>query len=218
MGQKVHPIGFRVGITRNWDSRWFAQGKTYARFLHEDDRIRVLIKKRLYHAGIASVIIERPAPKSVKIVIFAARPGVVIGKKGAEVELLKSELAQKTGRDIHVEIVEVRNPETNAQLIAESLAQQLERRVAFRRAMKRALINATKFEVGGIKIRCAGRLGGAELSRAEWYREGRVPLQTLRATIDYGYTRALTTYGVIGVQVWVFEPDAGMRKREAAQR
>ena len=202
MGQKVHPIGFRLGVIRTWDSRWYAE-KDYAGLLHEDIKLRDYLKKRLFHAGIAKVEIERAAGKA-KLNIFAARPGIIIGKKGAEVEALKRDLAKLTDKEVFINIQEVRKPEVNAQLVAENVALQLERRVAFRRAMKKSVTQALKFGAQGIKINCAGRLGGAEMSRTEWYREGRVPLHTLRADIDYGFAEAKTTYGIIGVKVLIF--------------
>lgn len=204
MGQKVHPIGFRVGVYRSWDSRWYADKKDYGKYVVEDDRIRSEVKKRMMHASVSAIEIDRPASDALKLVIHTARPGVVIGKKGAEVEELKKNLSASYGRAISIDIVEVRKPETNALLIGESIAQQLERRIGFRRAMKKSLQNATKFGVQGIKIRCSGRLGGAEIARTEWYKEGQIPLQTLRSHIDYGFTEAKTTYGIIGIKVWVY--------------
>ena len=203
MGQKVHPIGFRLGIIRTWDSKWYAEGD-YARLLHEDIKLRSYLKKRLYHAGISKIELERAASKA-KINIFAARPGIIIGKKGSEVEALKKELAKLTDKEVFINIQEVRKPEIDAQLVAENVALQLERRVAFRRAMKKSVSQALKFGAQGIKINCSGRLGGAEMSRTEWYREGRVPLHTLRADIDYGFAEAKTTYGIIGVKVLIFK-------------
>lgn len=203
MGQKVHPIGFRLGVTRTWDSRWYAEGD-YATLLHEDVKLRNFLKKRLYHAGISKIEIERAANKA-KVNIFAARPGIIIGKKGAEVETLKKELTKVTDKEVFINIQEVRKPEVDAQLVAENIALQMERRVAFRRAMKRAVTTALKFGAQGIKIACSGRLGGAEMRRREWYREGRVPLHTLRANIDYGFAEAKTTYGIIGVKVLLFK-------------
>ncbi|NIQ96635.1 MAG: 30S ribosomal protein S3 [Desulfuromonadales bacterium] len=203
MGQKVHPIGFRLGFNRTWNSRWYAEGD-YAKLLHEDVKLRNYLKKRLYHAGVSKIEIERAAEKA-KINIFAARPGIIIGKKGAEVEALKKELAKLTDKDVFVNIQEVRKPEVDAQLVAENVALQLERRVAFRRAMKKAVSTSLKFGAQGVKIACSGRLGGAEMSRREWYREGRVPLHTLRADIDYGFAQASTTYGIIGVKVLLFK-------------
>ncbi|MBU1274133.1 MAG: 30S ribosomal protein S3 [Proteobacteria bacterium] len=203
MGQKVHPVGFRLGIIRTWDSRWFA-GKDYAALVYEDWQIRNFIKKKLAHAGVSRVEIERAADKA-KIRIHTARPGIVIGKKGSEIESLKRELEKRVKRDVMVDIHEVRKPEIDAQLVAENVAGQLLRRIAFRRAMKRAVMSAMKFGAQGIRIQCAGRLGGAEMARREWYREGRVPLHTLRADIDVGFAEAHTTYGLIGVQVLVFK-------------
>ncbi|MDX1580925.1 MAG: 30S ribosomal protein S3 [Alphaproteobacteria bacterium] len=203
MGQKVHPIGFRLGVIRTWDSRWYAEGN-YAALLHEDVKLREYLKKRLYHAGISKIEIERAANKA-KVNIFAARPGIIIGKKGSEVEALKKELAKLTDKEVFINIQEVRKPEIDAQLVAENVALQLERRVAFRRAMKKSVSQALKFGAQGIKVECCGRLGGAEMSRREWYREGRVPLHTLRADIDYGFAEAKTTYGIIGVKVLIFK-------------
>jgi small subunit ribosomal protein S3 len=203
LGKKVHPIGFRLGVIRTWESRWYAE-KDYSQLVHEDIKLREYLKKRLYHAGIAKIEIERAASKA-KVNIFAARPGIIIGKKGAEVEALKKELAQLTDNEVFINIQEVRKPEVDAQLVAENVALQLERRVAFRRAMKKAVTQSLKFGAEGIKIECSGRLGGAEMSRREWYREGRVPLHTLRADIDYGFAEAKTTYGIIGVKVLIFK-------------
>jgi small subunit ribosomal protein S3 len=203
LGQKVHPVGFRLGITKTWDSRWFAS-KEYARFVLEDYKIRKFLKERLFQAGVARIEIERAANK-VRVRILTARPGIVIGKKGTEIEKLKRELEKKTGGDIIIDIQEVRKPEMEAQLVAENVALQLVRRVAFRRAMKKSVGSALRFGAQGIKIACSGRLGGAEMARAEWYREGRVPLHTLRADIDYGFAEAFTTYGVIGVKVTIFK-------------
>lgn len=203
MGQKVHPVGFRLGVIRTWESKWYAE-KDYAGLLHEDLKLRDYLKKRLYHAGISKIEIERAASKA-KVNIFAARPGIIIGKKGSEVEALKKDLAKLTDKEVFINIQEVRKPEVDAQLVAENVALQLERRVAFRRAMKKAVSQALKFGAEGVKIECSGRLGGAEMSRREWYREGRVPLHTLRADIDYGFAEAKTTYGIIGVKVLVFK-------------
>jgi small subunit ribosomal protein S3 len=203
LGQKVHPIGFRLGVIRTWESRWYAEAD-YAKLLHEDIKLRNYLKKRLYHAGISKIEFERAASKT-KIHIFAARPGIIIGKKGSEVEVLKKELAKLTDTEVFINIQEVRKPEVDAQLVAESVALQMERRIAFRRAMKKSVGQALKFGAQGIKINCSGRLGGAEMSRTEWYREGRVPLHTLRADIDYGFAEAKTTYGIIGVQVLIFK-------------
>jgi len=204
LGQKVNPIGIRIGITRTWESRWFAKND-FPKLVHEDYKIRRYIKDRLKHAGISRIEIERAANK-VRVIIHTARPGIVIGKKGAEIEALKKALEDLTeGKEIHIDIVEVRRPELEAQLVAENIANQLERRVSFRRAMKRAVALAMRFGAQGIKVQCAGRLGGAEIARREWYREGRVPLHTLRADIDYGFSEALTKYGIIGVKVWIFK-------------
>jgi len=203
LGQKVHPVGFRLGVIRTWDSKWYAEGD-YAKLLHEDIKLRSYLKKRLYHAGISKIELERAASKA-KVNIFAARPGIIIGKKGSEVEALKKELAKLTDKEVFINIQEVRKPEIDAQLVAENVALQLERRVAFRRAMKKSVSQALKFGAQGIKINCSGRLGGAEMSRTEWYREGRVPLHTLRADIDYGFAEAKTTYGIIGVKVLIFK-------------
>jgi small subunit ribosomal protein S3 len=203
LGQKVHPIGFRLGVIRTWDSKWYAEGD-YSKLLHEDLKLRDYLKKRLYHAGISKIELERAANKA-KINIFAARPGIIIGKKGSEVEALKKELAKLTDKEVFINIQEVRKPEIEAQLVAENVALQLERRVAYRRAMKKSVSQALKFGAQGIKITCSGRLGGAEMSRTEWYREGRVPLHTLRADIDYGFAEAKTTYGIIGVKVLIFK-------------
>ncbi|WP_303721684.1 30S ribosomal protein S3 [Malonomonas rubra] len=212
MGQKVHPIGFRLGINRTWESRWYADAD-YSEKLHADLKLRNFLKKRLYHAGISKIELERAANK-VKINIFAARPGIIIGKKGSEVEVLKKDLAKITDDECFINIQEVRKPEVDAQLVAENVALQLERRVAFRRAMKRSVSMALKFGAKGIKINCAGRLGGAEMSRTEWYREGRVPLHTLRADIDYGFAEAMTTYGIIGVKVLIFKGEVLGKEKE----
>jgi len=212
LGQKVHPIGFRLGINRTWESRWYADAD-YAEKLHADLKLRIFLKKRLYHAGISKIELERAANK-VKINIFAARPGIIIGKKGSEVEVLKQDLAKITNDECFINIQEVRKPEVDAQLVAENVALQLERRVAFRRAMKRSVSMALKFGAKGIKINCSGRLGGAEMSRTEWYREGRVPLHTLRADIDYGFAEAKTTYGIIGVKVLIFKGEVLGKEKE----
>ena len=204
MGQKVNPVGLRLGINRTWDSRWFADGGDYGRLLHQDIKVRRELKKRLYQAGVSRIIIERPH-KKCRITIYAARPGVIIGKKGADIEKLKSDIGKITEGEIHLNIVEIRKPEADAQLVAENIAQQLERRIAFRRAMKRSMQSAMRLGAKGVRINVSGRLGGAEIARMEWYREGRVPLHTLRADVDYGFTEAQTTYGIIGVKVWVFK-------------
>jgi small subunit ribosomal protein S3 len=203
LGQKVNPIGFRLGVIKTWDSKWYAEAD-YAKNLHEDLKIRQFLKKRLYSAGISKIEIERAANKT-KINIHAARPGLIIGKKGVEVELLKKDLAAITTKEVFININEVRKPELDAQLVAENVALQLERRIAFRRAMKKSVTSTLKFGAKGIRITCSGRLGGAEMSRTEWYREGRVPLHTLRADIDYGFAEAKTTYGIIGVKVLIFK-------------
>lgn len=203
MGQKVNPIGLRLNIVKTWDSIWYAN-RDYAKFFLEDQKIRKYLKKRLYHAGVSKIEIARTGEK-VRVKIHTARPGIVIGKKGAEIEALKGDLDRLTKRECHVDIQEVRRPEADAQLVAENVAMQLERRVAFRRVMKKSVGVALKFGAKGIKICCSGRLGGAEMSRTEWTREGRVPLHTLRADIDYGFAEAKTTYGIIGVKVWIFK-------------
>jgi small subunit ribosomal protein S3 len=204
MGQKVNPIGFRLGISRDWASTWYADSKNYASNLYQDWQVREFLKKRLSGASVSRIIIERPA-KSARITIHTARPGIVIGKKGEDIEKLRKELAQMMGMPVSVNIEEIRKPELDAQLQAESIAQQLERRIMFRRAMKRAVQNSMRLGALGIKVRVAGRLNGAEIARSEWYREGRVPLHTMRADIDYGFAEARTTYGVIGVKVWIFK-------------
>jgi small subunit ribosomal protein S3 len=203
MGQKVNPIGLRLGINRTWDSRWFAN-RDYATLLHEDLKLRKYLMDRLSQAGISRVVIERPAKKA-RITIHTARPGVVIGKKGADIEKLRADLGKTTGGEVNLNIVEIRKPEIDAKLVAEAISQQLERRVAFRRAMKRAVQSAMRLGAQGIRINCSGRLGGAEIARLEWYREGRVPLHTLRADVDFGTATAKTTYGTCGVKVWVFK-------------
>ena len=204
MGQKIHPIGFRLAVNRNWGSRWYANSKNFATMLNEDIKVRDYLKARLAHAAVSRVVIERPA-KNARITIYSARPGVMIGKKGEDIESLKAELQKMLGVPVHVNIEEVRKPEIDAQLIADSIAQQLQKRIMFRRAMKRAMTNAMRLGAQGIKIMSAGRLNGAEIARTEWYREGRVPLHTLRADIDYGVSEAKTTYGIIGIKVWVFK-------------
>jgi small subunit ribosomal protein S3 len=202
LGQKVNPIGLRLGIIKTWESRWYAD-KNYSDFIFKDHKIRKFIKKKLYHAGISKIEIERSS-KRIRLRIYTARPGIVIGKKGSEIEQLKKELEKLVSQEVLIDIQEVRKPEINAQLVAENVALQIERRVAFRRAMKRGVSSAMRFGAKGIKIICSGRLGGAEMARTEWYREGRVPLHTLRADIDYGFIEAQTTYGTIGVKVFVF--------------
>jgi len=211
LGHKVNPIGFRLGVIKTWDSKWFATAD-YAKLLHEDIKLREYLKKRLFHAGISKIELERASNK-VKVNIFAARPGIIIGKKGSEVESLKKELSKLTDKEIFLNIQEVRKPEIDAQLVAESVALQLERRVAFRRAMKKSVTQALKFGAQGIKIISSGRLGGAEIARTEWYREGRVPLHTLRADIDYGFAEAKTTYGIIGIKVLIFKGEILAREQ-----
>ena len=203
MGQKVNPFGFRLGYNKNWQSRWYSK-KEYPAFVYEDHKIRTYVKKLLFAAGLSRIEIERPGDK-VRLILSTARPGIVIGRKGVEIEKLRADLKKRFGREFAIEVNEIRRPEVEAQLVAENVAQQLERRVAFRRAMKRTVSMARKFGAEGIKINCAGRLAGAEIARSEWYRDGRVPLQTLRADIDYGYAEARTTYGIIGVKVWIFK-------------
>jgi small subunit ribosomal protein S3 len=202
LGQKVNPIGFRLGVIKTWDSQWFAE-RNYSRLLHEDIKAREYIKKKFYHAGISKIEIERAADKS-KVNIYTARPGIIIGRKGSEIEKIKNDLEKIMTGEAIINIIEIRKPEIDSQLVAENIALQLERRVSFRRAMKRGVTSALKFGAKGIRVSCAGRLGGAEMARREWYREGRVPLHTLRADIDYGFAEAHTTYGVIGVKVLVF--------------
>ena len=204
MGQKVNPIGMRLGVNRTWESRWYAGKGDYAGLLHEDLKIRDTLMRDLRQAGVARVVIERPH-KKCRVTIHSARPGVIIGKKGADIEKLKTKIAKMTSSEVVVNIVEVRKPEVDAQLVAESIAQQLERRVGFRRAMKRAVQSAMRLGALGIRINCGGRLGGAEIARTEWYREGRVPLHTLRANIDYGVAEAMTAYGICGVKIWIFK-------------
>ncbi len=206
MGQKINPTGFRLPVTRNWTSRWFATGPSFAKMLGEDLKVREYLRKKLRSASVGRIVIERPA-KNARITIYSARPGVVIGKKGEDIETLKSTLQKMLGVPVHVNIEEIRKPELDAQLIADSITQQLEKRIMFRRAMKRAMQNAMRLGAQGIKIMSAGRLNGIEIARTEWYREGRVPLHTLRADIDYGFSEAKTTYGVIGVKVWVYKGD-----------
>jgi len=216
MGQKINPIGFRLGVSRDWNSRWFAKGRGFSTMLNEDLKVRDFLKRKLAHASVSKVIIERPA-KDARITIYSARPGVVIGKKGEDIELLKAELRRLLGvQMVHVNIEEIRKPETDAQLIADSIAQQLEKRIMFRRAMKRAMQNAMRLGAQGIKIMSAGRLNGIEIARTEWYREGRVPLHTLRADIDYGFGEAKTTYGVIGIKVWVYKGEVLAKHEQPA--
>jgi small subunit ribosomal protein S3 len=223
MGHKVNPISLRLQVNRTWDSRWFAESKEYGRLLHEDIRIRNFVKKECAQAGVSRVVIERPHRKC-RVTIHTARPGIIIGKKGADIEKLRQKVAALTDSELHLNIVEIRKPELDAQLVAENIAQQLERRVGFRRALKRAVQTTIKMGAQGIRINCAGRLGGAEIARTEWYREGRVPLHTLRADIDYALAEAHTAYGVIGVKVWIFkgeimehDPSARDRRQEELQ-
>ncbi|MEL6751607.1 MAG: 30S ribosomal protein S3 [Pseudomonadota bacterium] len=223
MGQKINPIGFRLGINRTWDSRWFATGDDYSKHLHEDLKIRTYIEKELKAASISKVVIERPHRKC-RVTIHSGRPGLIIGKKGADIEKLKKKISTMTDAEVSLNIVEIRKPEIDATIVAQSIAQQLERRVAFRRAMKRSVQSAIRLGAGGIRINCGGRLGGAEIARMEWYREGRVPLHTLRADIDYGTAEAETAYGICGVKVWIFkgeilehDPMAHDRKNAEAQ-
>ncbi|QJT07655.1 30S ribosomal protein S3 [Oceanidesulfovibrio marinus] len=205
MGQKVHPYGFRLGYNKNWLSRWYSK-KDYPSYVFEDHKIRTFVKKTLYHAGVSKIEIERAGGK-IRLIIHTARPGIVIGRKGVEIEKLRSDLRRKFGKEFGIEVNEIRRPEVDAQLVAENIAMQLERRVAFRRAMKRTVSLARKFGAEGIKVYCAGRLAGAEIARSEWYRDGRVPLHTLRADLQFGVARANTTYGVIGVKVWIYKGD-----------
>ncbi|MBU2760693.1 30S ribosomal protein S3 [Acidithiobacillus sulfurivorans] len=203
MGQKTNPVGLRLGIIKNWNSRWYGKGDFQEKLL-EDIKIRQFIRERLSGGAVSDIIIERPA-KSARITVHTARPGIVIGKKGEDIEKLRHDVQKRMGVPVHINVEEIRKPELDAQLVAESVAQQLERRIMFRRAMKRAVTNAMRFGALGMRINCAGRLGGAEIARTEWYREGRVPLHTLRADIDYGFAEAKTTYGIIGVKVWIFK-------------
>ena len=223
MGQKVNPLGMRLGINRTWDSRWYANKGEYGKLLHEDIEIREYLEKELQAASISKIVIERPH-KKCRVTIHAARPGIIIGKKGADIEKLRKKLAELTNSEVHINIVEVRKPEIDATIVAQSIAQQLERRVAFRRAMKRAVQSAMRLGAQGIRINVGGRLGGAEIARMEWYREGRVPLHTLRADIDYGTAEAKTAYGICGVKVWIFkgeilehDPMASERRQNEAQ-
>ena len=214
MGQKVCPIGLRLGITKTWDSKWFAEKKKYTDLLHEDLKIRNLIKKEFYQAAISKIELERAASERVRIIINSARPGMIIGRKGQEIESLRQRLSKMTGKDIYLDIREVKRPEIDSQLVAENIALQIERRVAYRRAMKRAIASALRLGALGIKVMVSGRLGGAEIARQEWYREGRVPLATLRADIDYGFAQAKTTYGIIGIKVWIFKGEVIERKHK----
>lgn len=211
MGQKVNPIGLRLGIVKTWESRWFAD-KKYGEYIQQDSKLRTFVKKKLFHAGVSRIEIERSA-KRIRLRIYTARPGIVIGKKGSEIERLKQDIEKTVSQEVMIDIQEVRKPEIDAQLVAENVAQQIERRVAFRRAMKRGVTSAMRFGAQGVKIICSGRLGGAEMARREWYREGRVPLHTLRADIDYGFTEARTTYGAIGVKVYIFKGEI-LKKEE----
>ena len=216
MGQKVHPIGIRLGVIKDWTSTWYADSKQYADYLNTDLKVRAYLRKRLANASVSRIQIERPA-RTARITIHSARPGIVIGKKGEDIESLRKDVSNMMGVPVHINVEEIRKPELDAQLVAESVAQQLERRIMFRRAMKRAVTNTMRLGAQGIKINVAGRLGGAEIARTEWYREGRVPLHTLRADIDYGFAEALTTYGVIGVKVWIFKGEViGKQEAEAA--
>ena len=215
MGQKVHPIGFRLGIIKDWTSKWYAESKDYANYLNTDLQVRDYLKKKLQKASVSRIQIDRPARNAV-ITIYTARPGIVIGKKGEDIDRLRKEVAERMGIPVHINIEEIRKPELDAQLVAESVAQQLERRIMFRRAMKRAVQNSMRLGAQGVKINVAGRLNGAEIARTEWYREGRVPLHTLRADIDYGFAEASTTYGIIGVKVWIFKGEVfGAEEAEA---
>ncbi len=215
MGQKIHPIGFRLAVNRNWGSRWFANSKHFAKTLGEDIKVREYLKRKLAHASVAKITIERPA-KNARITVHSARPGVVIGKKGEDIETLRADLRRMMGTDVGLNIEEIRKPEVDAQLVADSIAQQLQKRIMFRRAMKRAMQNAIRLGAQGIKIMSSGRLNGAEIARTEWYREGRVPLHTLRADIEYGFAEARTTYGVIGIKVWVFKGEVLPHNAEPA--
>ena len=215
MGQKVHPYGFRLGVIKDWTSTWFAERRRYTDYLNTDIAVRAFLRKKLAHASVSRIQIERPA-HNARIVIHTARPGIVIGKKGEEIESLRKQISQMMGIPAHLSVEEIRKPELDSYLVAESVAQQLERRIMFRRAMKRAVANALRLGAQGIKINVAGRLNGAEIARTEWYREGRVPLHTLRADIDYGFAEAKTTYGVIGVKVWIFKGEVINRAEEAA--
>src|SRR5512134_3345659 len=215
MGQKINPIGFRLGVQRNWASRWYASSKNFPGMLLEDIKVRDYLRGKLAHAAVSRVVIERPA-KNARITVYSARPGVVIGKKGEDIESLKVELQKMLGVPVHVNIEEVRKPEIDAQLIADSISQQLQKRIMFRRAMKRAITNAMRLGAQGIKIMSAGRLNGIEIARTEWYREGRVPLHTMRADIDYGFAEAKTTYGVIGIKVWVFKGEVMAKNEQPA--
>jgi small subunit ribosomal protein S3 len=215
LGQKVNPIGLRLGIVKTWESRWFAD-KKYGEYIQQDSKLRNFVKKKLFHAGVSRIEIERSA-KRIRLRIYTARPGIVIGKKGSEIERLKQDIEKTVSQEVMIDIQEVRKPEIDAQLVAENVAMQIERRVAFRRAMKRGVTSAMRFGAQGVKIICSGRLGGAEMARREWYREGRVPLHTLRADIDYGFTEARTTYGAIGVKVYIFKGEILKKEEPQAQ-
>lgn len=215
MGQKVNPVGLRIGITKTWDSKWFAEKAKYTALLHEDLELRDLIKKKFYMAAISSIELERAASEKVRVIIYAARPGIIIGRKGQEIDQLRKELNKMTGKEIFLDIREVKRPEVDAQLVAENVALQLQRRVAYRRAMKRVISSALRTGALGIKVMVAGRLGGTEIARREWYREGRVPLGTLRADLDYGVAESHTTYGIIGVKVWIFKGEILEKKSKS---
>jgi small subunit ribosomal protein S3 len=216
MGQKVHPVGFRLGINKTWASRWFAE-KDYSKLLQEDIYIRNFLKKKLYHAGVAKIEIERVGAKII-ISIHTARPGIIIGRKGVEIDNLKNEIQKMTHQEVFINIIEVRKPEIDAQLVGENIASQLERRVSFRRAMKRSVTSSLKFGGQGIRISCSGRLGGAEMARTEWYREGKVPLHTIRANIDFGFAEAKTTYGIIGIKVWIYKGEVSQDSEAVKER
>jgi len=216
VGQKVHPHGLRLGIIKDWDGKWFANKKNFAQTLHEDVKVRKFVKEKLYAAGVSRIQIERAANR-IRISIYAARPGIVIGRGGTEVEILRKELEKMTGKQVHVNIVEIKTPETDAQLVAENAAAQIEKRVAFRRAMKQVVSRAMKMGAKGVKVACSGRLAGAEIARSEWYSEGKVPLHTLRADIDYGFCEAKTTYGRIGIKVWIYKGEVLPQKSKPAK-
>ncbi|MEC9381585.1 MAG: 30S ribosomal protein S3 [Thermodesulfobacteriota bacterium] len=218
MGQKINPISLRIGITRNWSSNWFTSSKTsYKEFLHEDLAIRTFVKKKFFQSGISKLDIERPSNEKIRLVVYCSKPGLLIGRKGADIDSLRKNLGSKYNKEIVIDIREVKRPEIDAQLVAENIALQLERRVAYRRAMKRSMSSALRLGAIGIKIMVSGRLGGAEIARSEWYREGRVPLSTLRADIDYGFAESLTTYGIIGIKVWIFKGEI-IRKKEKNEK
>ena len=218
MGQKINPISLRIGITRNWSSNWFTSSKnSYKEFLHEDLAIRTFVKKKFFQSGISKLDIERPSNEKIRLVVYCSKPGLLIGRKGADIDSLRKNLGSKYNKEIVIDIREVKRPEIDAQLVAENIALQLERRVAYRRAMKRSMSSALRLGAIGIKIMVSGRLGGAEIARSEWYREGRVPLSTLRADIDYGFAESLTTYGIIGIKVWIFKGEI-IRKKEKNEK